>query len=784
MTWSLRHKLAFGIGGVVAACVLLLGAALVRASSQQAFETMRQRGVALARLIAAGGGESLDAGAGDFAAAGATDLETVLDRITGDDDLIYVEVVDAGGRPVAEGGLAARRPAYDFPERGIGIPRAPAGPEDVARGVLGEPLYIFTFPIHGRSSDEAPQAAAAPGSRAGLGIDSAVAAPRARPARSQRLLGEVRLAFAGGRLAEARGDLIRQAGVLGVLAVLASVLLTSLLARRLVEVPARRIAAAAERLAHGNLEDPAAARRSSGIIMVGTPRTRWDADPAARDEDAPAPGAMPDPIGSIGRAVEGSRRTMRAVLCRASDEAAHLEETLLALRADALVMLEATQGQEASLRRIAADAESVAAASRNVAASAGGLSKSSDENATSILVMVASNEEVAGHADGLTMSVNDTAATTEEMVAAIREIDRNVELLNRFVAETSEAMQRMGRVIQKVERNAADSKTISEVVAQNADKGMRAVELTIETMERIRGSVVESGKVIESVGSKGREIGLILNVIQEVTEQTNLLALNAAIIAAQAGEHGRGFAVLAEEIRQLAERTAASAKEIENLIASFRSETERAVATMHEGSRRVEEGVGRSKEAGVALQEILASARRSSAMVGEIVAATREQAEGSQAVAASVDKVRDMVVQIKRATAEQTLGSEQIKSAVENMREMAGHVKRATLDQSKGSRLITQAIGNITGTAQSIQKAAGEQVGASERVRRVIEELASVNAASLVAARRAQETLAGLRSRVTARRQELGRFHAAGPSGPPDPPDLDAGPDPGTPFGR
>jgi len=784
MTWSLRHKLTFGVGGIVAACAALLGAALVRASSQQVFETMRQRGVALARLIAAGGGDALAAGAADrgttgaveFPMTAAVDLDAILDRITGDEDLVYVEVVDAGGRPVAEGGLTARRPAYDFPERGIGIPRSPAGPEDVARGVLGEPLYLFTFPIHRRTSDEVPQTATQTEPTTGRGPGRAVAGPRARPVRSQRLLGEVRLAFAGGRLAEARGDLIRQAGVLGALAVLASVLLTSLMARRHIETPARRVAAAAERLARGDLEDPAATRRS-GIIMVG-------ARPPARNDDDAALGPVPDAIGSIGRSVESARRTMRDVFARAGEDAAHLEGRLRTLRADALVMLEATQGQEASLQRIAADAEAVAAASRNVAGSAAGLSKSSDENATSILLMVASNEEVAGHADGLTMSVNDTAATTEEMVAAIREIDRNVELLNRFVAETSEAMQRMGRVIQKVERNAADSKTISEVVAHNAEVGMRAVELTIETMERIRGSVVESRKVIESVGSKGQEIGLILNVIQEVTEQTNLLALNAAIIAAQAGEHGRGFAVLAEEIRQLAERTAASAKEIENLIASFRSESERAVATMHEGSRRVEEGVGRSKEAGLALQEILASARRSSAMVGEIVAATREQAEGSQAVAASVDKVRDMVVQIKRATAEQTLGSEQIKSAVENMREMAGHVKRATLDQSRGSRLITQAIGTITGNAQSIQKAAAEQVGMSERVQRVLHELASVTAASLVAARRAQETLGGLLSRIAVRRQELGSFGGPDPAGTHCSRGDTSERDPGAPFVR
>src|SRR5207245_1077265 len=283
-----------------------------------------------------------------------------------------------------------------------------------------------------------------------------------------------------------------------------------------------------------------------------------------------------------------------------------------------------------------------------------------------------------GHADGLTISVNDTSATTEEVVASIKEIDRNLELLNQFVAETLGSMAQMGKTLEQVERNAAASTESSELVAENAEKGMRAVELTIEGMESIRGSVAESSRAIESVGRRGQEIGLILNVIQEVTEQTNLLALNAAIIAAQAGEHGRGFAVVAEEIRQLAERTATSAKEIDNLIAAFQSETGRAVDAMQEGMRRVEEGSERSREAGKALKEILESARQSSDRVGMIAAATREQAGGSQAVGASVEKVREMVAHIKKATNEQTLGSEQIMSAVENMREMSAHVKRAT----------------------------------------------------------------------------------------------------------
>ena len=399
---------------------------------------------------------------------------------------------------------------------------------------------------------------------------------------------------------------------------------------------------------------------------------------------------------------------------------------------------------------------------KNVAGSVGSLSSLSEETSTSIMGMVASIEEVAGHADGLTMSVNDTAATTEELVRAIKEIDRNVELLNQFVAETSQAMAQMGRAIQQVERNAADSKGLSEVVAQNAEKGMRAVELTIEGMEGIRGSVSESSRVIEALGGRGQEVGLILNVIQEVAEQTNLLALNAAIIAAQAGEHGRGFAVVAEEIRMLAERTATSAKEIGNLIGSFQEETRRAVAAMQAGSRKVEEGSERSREAGRALNEILESARRSSTMAGEIAGATREQASGSQAIGASVEKVRDMVAQIKKASAEQTLGSEQIISAVENMREMAGNVKRATVEQTRGSKAMTQAIDQVTDMVASIHRAATDQAASSDTILQVLTGCATATAAGQAAATRMQEALLDLRARAQELRAAIARFAERG----------------------
>ncbi|MEE9471304.1 MAG: methyl-accepting chemotaxis protein, partial [Gemmatimonadota bacterium] len=685
---SLRTKQSLAVGGVVGVMAAILVTLGLSVFTEHTFQLMRQRGLILARMLALSGEDSLELGDDGR-------LQRALERLTGEEGLVHVELVDAEGRVLTEIGNGNRPPQFALFERAAGAPRAPIRRTDTVSGFLGEPLYIFSVPIvrhEGESlADEGRR-------RRGGGLGPRSARAATGPASSRRLMGEIRMAFSPASVEEARRDLLFKGIGVSLMAILGSVLLTQVIARRYVSEPAARLAGVARRLATGDL----------------TGRVRS----AAADEM----GDVVDAFNAVGDGLETMVANIRASSSR-------LDDVTEEIKGIADIVVAGTRSQQGSLERISVEARTMATVITRVSESVRGLSSSSEGTSTAILGVIASIEEVEGHADGLTMSVNDTSATTEEMVSSIKEIDRNVEMLNQFVAETSQAMSQMDQAIQQIESNAADSKGISQLVAQNAEKGMKAVELTIEGMEGISRSVVDSSKVIESVGRRGQEIGLILNVIEEVTEQTNLLALNAAIIAAQAGEHGRGFAVVAEEIRQLAERTASSAKEIGALIASFQSETGQAVAVMQEGSRRVGEGSERSREAGRALKEILESARKSSTMVGEIAAATREQAQGSQAISASVDKVRDMVTQIKRATAEQTLGSEQIMSAVENMREMAGHVKRATVDQTKGSRLITQAIENVTSMVSSIHRASGEQQEISGQILDALSRFDSVTGA-------------------------------------------------------
>ncbi len=155
----------------------------------------------------------------------------------------------------------------------------------------------------------------------------------------------------------------------------------------------------------------------------------------------------------------------------------------------------------------------------------------------------------------------------------------------------------MDASIGQVETNANETARLSEQVSEDAQSGVESLQKTLSGIDRIKETSRTAAGVIESLGKRISDIGNILNVIDDVAEQTNLLALNAAIIAAQAGEHGKGFAVVAEEIKDLAERTGASTKEIAELIRSIQEESRNAVAVMNQGVKNVEEGVQLGREA-------------------------------------------------------------------------------------------------------------------------------------------------------------------------------------------
>jgi methyl-accepting chemotaxis protein len=406
--------------------------------------------------------------------------------------------------------------------------------------------------------------------------------------------------------------------------------------------------------------------------------------------------------------------------------------------------------------------DSLNAGVRKITENVEDLSAASEQTSSSMMEMVASMEEVTRHTDTLWRAVEETASSTNEMVSSINEVDQNVDYLANFVTETSSSMVEMSASIAQVERTAAKSYDLSSGVATAAESGMQAVQQTIEGMEQIRVAVSDSNQIVTRLGDRSAAISKIVNLIDDIAEQTNLLALNASILAAQAGEHGRGFTVVATEIRQLSERTAASTREIASLIRSVQGEVSNALGAMSEGTRLVERGVSMSHEAGRALENIMESASNASSMAKEIAAATREQAEGSETVTQSITKLQELVSQINSATRQQAQGSNHILKAVESMREVTEYVRQAMNEQKSGSGMISAATNRMIDMIHDIFRVATSQASESEKIVSTMEQMRTIAEGNRASANEMNDALMLLAESIRSLHDEVRRFHIRG----------------------
>ncbi len=330
------------------------------------------------------------------------------------------------------------------------------------------------------------------------------------------------------------------------------------------------------------------------------------------------------------------------------------------------------------------------------------LATSAEESSSSILEMTATSDEVAENVGELAASVRETVSSIEEMAYSIREVAKNVDGLSLTAEETSSSMNQMDVSIDQVQSNANETARLSEEVAMDAEKGAEAILKTISEIYRIKESSQEAVSVISNLNFRIEAIGQILDTIDEVAEQTNLLALNAAILSAQAGEHGKGFQVVAEQIKELADRSSASTKDISDLIKTIQQESKNAIAAVERGAHNVDRGVEVSNEAERALKKITESSQKSTNMVRAIARATVEQAKGSKQVTDAIGRIAETVQQIAAATAEQARGSELIMKSAEKMRTITQHVERSSQEQARGGRQMTSSIEQISAMVNNL----------------------------------------------------------------------------------
>jgi methyl-accepting chemotaxis protein len=263
---------------------------------------------------------------------------------------------------------------------------------------------------------------------------------------------------------------------------------------------------------------------------------------------------------------------------------------------------------------------------------------------------------------------HEIQSSTGDILLASERMRMGAEQQTNQIQGAAGAVNEMSHTIQRMAENAEAATQASLKATQAAVKGGTSVAETIKGMQRIRAAVQTTGKKIKGLGERSLEIGAIIEVINEIATQTNLLALNAAIEAARAGEQGKGFAVVADEVRKLAERAARATKDITSLIKGIQVETSEAVTVMEEGTREVEEGTKLADQAGAALREIEQIVKQTSGLVTDITNSAANQVKVSESVVHSMDS-------ISKLTQETTVG---VRETVETIGRLADLSKRLT----------------------------------------------------------------------------------------------------------
>jgi methyl-accepting chemotaxis protein len=262
--------------------------------------------------------------------------------------------------------------------------------------------------------------------------------------------------------------------------------------------------------------------------------------------------------------------------------------------------------------------------------------------------LLASMKEMQSSLKTMITQTRDSASELQLQAKSLASISNSVADRSHHQSEAASSMsnsiQEMNESISRVSDNASKARLMTDDAGKLSVNGALLVKSTVDKIHIIATSVSNSSVVIKDLGVHSDKISNIVNVIKDIAEQTNLLALNAAIEAARAGEQGRGFAVVADEVRKLAERTAVSTREISAMIEMIQTRTHSAVQDMTEGATQVNLGVEMAEETGKSMNLIDSSSREVSFIVEEISNTLRDQKVASTNIAANVDKIAQMIV--------------------------------------------------------------------------------------------------------------------------------------------
>ncbi len=288
---------------------------------------------------------------------------------------------------------------------------------------------------------------------------------------------------------------------------------------------------------------------------------------------------------------------------------------------------------------------------------------------------------VAQNAESLAIAASEISSSTEELAAGADE--QNIQ-----VNDIVTSMDEMSKTIMDSTQHATTVAQSAQEAGRKAREGGKIVNETVEGMIRIAEIVMKSAETIKALGRSSHEIGEIVKVINDIAEQTNLLALNAAIEAARAGEQGRGFAVVADEVRKLAEKTTKATKEIEAMIKNIQLDTKDAVDSIEEGTKEVEKGKDLACKAGKSLDEIIEDVEKVAEVINYLATASEQQSTTSELITKNIENISNVSTQAAEGTRRISQAAEDLYRLTESLREVINYFKlreQNSVDQKLGS---------------------------------------------------------------------------------------------------
>ena len=423
-----------------------------------------------------------------------------------------------------------------------------------------------------------------------------------------------------------------------------------------------------------------------------------------------------DEVGRLAASFALTREHLRELIGRVGNRGGAITSGVRVMREGTDALLTGAREQSTMTEQSVASVFHVRSEAESVLSAADTMTEAAGDSAARAAELKASSQEVAARMEDLARSVDKSASGTDQISASAREMSSRTTVLSGLSNDVLSFVAEMDATIRNIHETASSTENLASEASDHARAGREAVDETVSGIRTVQDATRRTTDAFESLQSSLGQIGQILSFIDEVTNRTNLLSFNAAIIAAQAGQNDYGFSVIADEIRQLADRTRQSTKEISGIIRNVQPVAQQALAALGESGNRVDRTVALAQNAAAALATILDSAERSMTMSRTMARSLEEQARATKHLHEVTARMSEHVDEIDRSTRGQAEATRLLSQEAERVSDIAAEVKRATDDQVQTGAGIAQAMEQIASDVRVIRDRLGRQLAEAEQI--------------------------------------------------------------------